>query len=74
MNLFLKSFLKPYSQRLPRAGLGNPNHVPAAQGHREALSLDRCRLFEILLHQHIHYILCQKEGEDKQPESDTAGP
>lgn len=61
---------QPYSQCLSGAGLGNPNHVPAAQGHGEALGLDRCWLLEVLLHQHIHCILCQKEEAD----SYTAGP
>lgn len=52
--------MMPYSQRLSRAGLGDPHHVPAAQSHREALSLDRCRLLKVLSHQHVQHILCQR--------------
>lgn len=51
----------PYSQCLSGASLGNPNHVMATKGHREALSLDRCGLLEVLLHQDIHHILCDNQ-------------
>ena len=55
-----------YSQCLSRAGLGDPHHVPATQSHREALRLDRRRLLEVLVHQHINYILCKKtQGDNK---------
>lgn len=60
----MKVARQTYSQRLSGARLCNPHHVPAAQGHRETLRLDRCWLLEVLLHQHIHHILCQKkEGQ-----------
>lgn len=57
---------QPYSQCLSRAGLCDPHHVPAAQGHREALRLDRRRLLEVLVHQHINYILCKKTQGDNE--------
>lgn len=60
-----------YSQGLSRASLGNPHHVPATQRHREALRLDCCWLLEVLLHQHIHHILCQTEEGDNQPHTRT---
>lgn len=60
----------PYSQCLSRASLCNPHHVPATQGHREALRLNRCWFFKVLLYQHIHHILCQG---DNQQDSYTSG-
>lgn len=54
---------QPYSQCLSGASLCDPHHVPATQGHREALRLDRCWLLEVLLHQNIHHILCQRRRE-----------
>lgn len=51
----------PYSQCLSGASLGNPNHVVATKGHREALGLDRCGLLEVLLHQDIHHIFCDNQ-------------
>lgn len=64
---------QPYSQCLSRASLCNPHQVPAAQGHREALRLDRCWLLEVLLHQHVHHILCHKKEGDNQRDSDNVG-
>lgn len=46
-----------YSQRLSGASLSNANHVMATQGHREALSLDRCGFLKVLLHQDIQDVL-----------------
>ena len=62
----------PYSQCLSRASLSDSHHVPAAQGQREALRLDRCGLLKVLLHQHIHHILYQKKQEVNQGHSHTA--
>lgn len=59
---------QPYSQCLSRTSLGNPHHVPAAQGYGEALRLDRRWRLEVLLHQHIYHILCQRKQGDNQPD------
>lgn len=56
-----------HSQCLSRSSLCNPHHVPATQGRRKTLGLDCCGLLEILLHQHIHHVLCQEnEGDNQQ--------
>ena len=79
MNFYLSVIImqddagQPYSQSLSGASLSDAHHVPATEGHREALSLDRCGLFEVLLHQHIHHILCQEKEEDNVQESYTDG-
>lgn len=53
--------MRTYSQGFPGPGLGYPHQVLPAQGHRETLRLDCRWLFEILLHQHVYHILCQKD-------------
>lgn len=52
-----------YRQCLSRASLGNSNHVMATEGHRKALSLDRCGLLKVLLQQDVHHVLWQSRAE-----------
>jgi hypothetical protein len=52
--------LGTYRQCLPRASLCNANHIPATKSQRKSLALNGSGFCKVLIHQHIHHILCKK--------------